>query len=255
MSPKLIRFTTCIRREMERFLRIPIQTLISPWISALLYIIVFGSIIGSRIQFFEDISYIDFVLPGILMMNIINAAFIQTSFTIYFHRFTRTIEEILSSPLSYTQMILGWTIAAVTRAFIVGAGIFFLALFFTRANMDHVFLFFFYVIVVSMIFALIGQLIGLWAEKFEHLTVLQTFVITPLVYLGGVFNSMEMIPETLRPFAKLNPFFLMVDGLRYSMISYSESNLLAGGIFLLALAIGLFVMVFLLFRRGYKLRK
>ncbi|MFH1404564.1 MAG: ABC transporter permease [Patescibacteria group bacterium] len=250
----IIPLYTFVRREFERFLRVPIQTLASPWISASLYILVFGVVIGSRIQFSSDFSYIDFVLPGILMMNIITAAFGQSSASLYFQRFSRAIEEILTAPLSYTQMIIGYMTGALVRAMIVAFGIFILALFFTKANMDHVGAFFFYVIIVSLIFSLLGLLVGLWAEKFEHLSVLQTFIITPLMYVGGIFNSISMLPESIQPIAKLNPFFYMVDGLRYSMISFSESNLMFGVIFLLGLFILLFVLVFSLFKKGYKLR-
>ena len=249
-----ISFYTFVRREFERFLRVPIQTLVSPWISALLYIFIFGYVIGQRIQFFENIDYIDFVLPGVLMMNIIFGAFGQSSSSLYFQRFSRAIEEILTAPLSYTEMILGYVIGAVIRSLAVGAGVYVIALLFTEANMDHAVLFFFYVVIVAVIFSLLGLLVALWSEKFEHLSVLQTFVITPLIYIGGVFNSISMLPEQLQIFTRLNPFFYMVDGLRYSMISYSESNLAGGVVFLILLALILFFWVFRLFHKGYKLR-
>lgn len=251
---RFISFYTTIRREIERFLRIPIQTIVSPLISALLYIFIFGYILGDRIQFFENISYVDFVLPGIIMMNIIGAAFGQASASLYFHRFSRSIDEILTSPVSYLEMILGYVLGGLVRSIIVGIGVFVIALFFTRTSLDHIGLFFFYLIIVSLMFSFIGLLVGLWAEKFEHLSVLQTFVITPLIYVGGVFNSIEMFPEPIQFFTRLNPFFYMVDGLRYSMISYTESHLMGGGIFLVSLTLILFIIVFLLFRRGYKIR-
>lgn len=250
-----IRFYTFVRREFERFLRVPVQTLVSPWVSALLYIFIFGYIIGGRIDLIAGVQYIDFVLPGILMMNIIAGAFGQSSSSLFFQRFTKAIEEILTAPLSYTEMILGYILGAVIRACTVGAGIFMIALFFTSANLDHVLLFFFYILIVSIIFGLLGLLIGLWAEKFEHLTVLQIFIITPLIYVGGVFNSIQMLPESLQTVARLNPFFYIVDGLRYSMISFHESSILGGAIFLTVVAIVLFIWTFMLFKKGYKLRK
>ena len=151
-------------------------------------------------------------------------------------------------------MILGYVIGAVIRSLAVGAGVYVIALLFTEANMDHAVLFFFYVVIVAVIFSLLGLLVALWSEKFEHLSVLQTFVITPLIYIGGVFNSISMLPEQLQIFTRLNPFFYMVDGLRYSMISYSESNLAGGVVFLILLALILFFWVFRLFHKGYKLR-
>jgi ABC-2 type transport system permease protein len=250
----LIRLKTAVKREVERFLRVPIQTLISPWISALLYIFIFGSVIGSRINFLEDISYIDFVLPGVLMMNLIQSAFGQSSSSLFFHKFSRAIEEILSSPLSYIEMVLGYVIGSIARATVVGTGIYALALFFTQASMENFLLFLFFTITVSVIFSLLGLLVALWAKKFEHLTILQTFVITPLIYFGGMFNSIDMLPPALQVAARWNPFFYMVDGLRYSMIGYSESNLLLGAVGIGALALILFLGVTYLFRIGWRLR-
>jgi ABC-2 type transport system permease protein len=249
-----IRLGTVTRREVQRFMRIPIQTLISPWISALLYIFIFGYVIGQRINLFDNIDYIDFVLPGILMMNIVTSAFGQASSSLYFHRFTHSIEEMLVSPLSFLEMVLGYIIGAIARAVTVGAGVYVLALFFTSANMAHVGLFLFYAIITSVIFALLGLLVGLWADKFEHLTILQTFVITPLIYVGGVFNSISMLPESLQTISKFNPFFYIVDGLRYAMIDYSESNLAFGAILLTSVALILLIIVVGLFRKGWRLR-
>lgn len=251
----LIRLYAAASREVQRFSRIPIQTLISPWISATLYILVFGVIIGSRIQFLDDIHYIDFVFPGILMMQLVAGAFGQSSSSLYFHRWTRSIEEMLASPLSYFEMILGYVIGSVARAMAVGLGVYAIALLFTDATMDHFLLFLLYVVVIAVLFSLIGLLIGLWAEKFEHLTVLQTFVITPLIYVGGVFNTIDMLPESIHWLVRLNPFFYMVDGLRYAMISYSESSLVLGTSLLIGVTVGLFAVVVYLFKRGWKLRK
>lgn len=250
-----IRLRTAIKREVERFLRVPIQTLISPWISALLYLFIFGSVIGDRINFLDGISYIDFVFPGVLMMNIIGGAFGQSSSSLYFQRFSNAIQEILTSPLKYTEMIAGYVIGAIARAVVVGAGIYALALLFTQATMANPLLFLFYVIIVSVIFSLLGLLVAIMAEKFEHLTMLQTFIIQPLIYVGGVFNSINMLPESLQVITRFNPFFYMIDGIRYAMIGYSESNLALGMSLLSALALILFIIVLQLFKTGYKIRQ
>lgn len=250
----IIRLKSVTKREIQRFIRIPIQTLISPWITSLLYILVFGVVIGSRIDFLEGVNYIDFVFPGILMMQIIGGSFGQASFSLFFHRWTNTIEEMLASPLSYSEIIAGYVIGAVARALAVGTGVYIIAVIFTDAAPNNVPLFFFYVLLISILFALIGLFIGLWAEKMEQMNILQTFVITPLIYVGGVFNSIDMLPENIHWLVRMNPFFYMVDGLRYAMIGYSESNLLVGTIVLTAVTILLFVTVVQLFRIGWKLR-
>jgi len=250
----IIRILAVTKREVQRFLRIPIQTLISPWISATLYILVFGVIIGSRINFLENISYIDFVFPGILMMQLIGGAYGQSAFSLFFHRWTKTIQEMLVSPLSYSEIIAGYIIGAVSRALLVGIGVYIIALIFTTTTPAHLLLFIFYITMIATLFALIGLVIALWAEKMEQLNMLQTFIITPLIYVGGVFNSIDMLPEKIHWLVKLNPFFYMVDGIRYAMIGYSESNLIGGGIFLATSSIILFALVVHLFRIGWKLR-
>lgn len=250
----IIRLTAVTKREVQRFLRIPVQTLISPWISATLYILVFGVIIGERIDFLENINYIDFVFPGILMMQLIFGSYGQSAFSLFFHRWTKTITEMLSAPLSYTEIVFGYIIGATARAIAVSAGVYAIAVMFTDASFQNIPLFFFYVITIAVLFALIGLFIGLWAEKMEQLNMLQTFVITPLIYVGGVFNSIDMLPENIHWLVRLNPVFYMVDGIRYSMIGYSESNLLYGTIGLAAAALLLFLLIIHLFKIGWKLR-
>lgn len=250
----LVRLQSVTKREVQRFLRIPIQALVSPWISATLYILVFGVIIGSRIDFLEGIDYIDFVFPGIIMMQLIGGSYGQSSHSLFFHRWTKTIEEMLASPLSYVEIIAGYVIGSVARALIVGIGVYVIALLFTDATPSNIPLFAFYLILIATLFSLIGLLIGLWTEKMEQLGMLQTFVITPLIYVGGVFNSIDMLPENIHWLVRLNPFFYMVDGIRYSMIGYSESNLVVGAIFLSGSALILFGVITHLFRIGWKLR-
>lgn len=245
---------TFIRQELGRVRRVWIQTLITPWISALLYILVFGEIVGRRIGAIAGVSYIDFVIPGLLMMNVMQSAFGQTSSSLYFQRFAKHIEEVLTAPLSYLEMVFGYVIAGVIRGILVGAGVYIIALFFTITTIDHIFLFFFYSISVALIFSLLGLLIGLWAEGFEQLNIPQTFIIMPLTFLGGLFSSIHMLPEKFQWFMRLNPFFYFVDGLRYSMVGISESSRL-GGIFLIwFLIFGLGFLVWYLFKKGYKIR-
>lgn len=250
----IIRLSAVAKREVQRFMRIPVQTIVAPLISAGLYILVFGVILGNRISFLDNINYIDFVFPGILMMQLIFGSYSQSAFSLFFHRWTKTITEMLTSPLSYAEIVLGYIIGATARALVVSSGIYIIALIFTDATPTNIPLFIFYVLVVSILFALIGLLIGLWAEKMEQLNMLQTFVLTPLIYVGGVFTSLDMLPENIHWLVKMNPIFYMVDGIRYSMIGYTESNLLGGAIFLIGSAAMLFVLIIHLFKIGWKLR-
>lgn len=245
---------TFVRREVERFLRVSIQTLVSPWISALLYIFIFGFVVGRSIDVIAGVRYIDFVLPGVLMLNIIGAAFGQSSSSLYFQRFAKHIEEVLVAPLSYFEMIIGYVFGAIARSVAVGFGIFLIAVFFSAANLAHVGLFLFYIVAVSIIFSFLGLLVALWSDSFEQLNILNTFVITPLTFLGGVFNSIHMLPEKMQVVMRFNPFFYFVDGIRYSMIGVREANTAIG----LAVIFGLILFfggaTWYLFRIGWRIR-
>lgn len=245
---------TFVRREVKRFLRVSVQTLLSPWISAALFIFVFGTVVGSRIDTIAGIPYIAFVLPGVLMMNVLMSAFSHSSSSLYFQRFARHIEEILVAPLSYTEMIVGYLTGALMRGVAVGAGILVIGMLFGASGIHSVGYFAFYIVAVSTVFALLGLLVGLWADGFEQLASLTTFIITPLSFLGGMFNSLDMLPPLMRSMTLWNPFFYFNDGLRYSMTGLHEVPLSTGVTIILCLFAALFVTVTLVFRSGWHLR-
>jgi len=250
----VIGLQTFIYREIQRFLRTFVQSVLSPWISAVLYILVFGVIVGKSIALIGGVRYIDFVLPGIVMLNLIGSSFSQTAFSLYFQRFTRHIEEILVAPISYLEMIIGYVVGGVTRGLVVGLGVYVLAIFFSAATIANFGLFLFYAVSVAVIFSLMGLLIGLWSDNFEQLSLLNTFVITPFTFLGGVFNSIHMLPEKMQIFVRFNPFFYFVDGLRFSMIGVQESNIWIGVTMILVLIFGLGALVWYLFKIGWRIR-
>ena len=245
---------TLVRQEIDRTFRVAIQTLVTPWISALLYIFIFGYVIGGRIELIAGVRYIDFVLPGILMMSVMTAAFMHSSSSLYFARFIRTIEEILVAPFSHIEMVLGYVIGAVARALIVGVGILVIAVFFGAANFAHVGLFLLYVTLVATIFSFLGLLVGLWAKNFEQLNVLNTFIIMPFSFLGGIFYSVHMLPERIQPILHVNPFFYFIDGIRYSMIGIQESNHIIGFTLIFSLVFVLGGLTVYLFKIGWRIR-
>ncbi|MFQ5328510.1 MAG: ABC transporter permease [Thermodesulfobacteriota bacterium] len=245
---------TFIRREIDRMFRVATQTLITPWISALLYIFIFGHVVGRKIDTIAGVEYIDFVLPGILMMNVISSAFTHCSSSLHFQRFIRHIEEILVAPFSHIEMVIGFVVGGVIRAVVVGIGVLIIAVFFGAAGIDHLLLFLFYTVAIAIIFALLGMVVGLWAQSFEQLSILNTFVILPFTFLGGVFYSITMLPEKMQTFALLNPFFYFIDGIRYSMIGVRESNHTIGAVVIITMIISLWLLVVTLFKRGWRLR-
>ena len=245
---------TMMRREVERTFRVVIQTLVAPVISAALYIFIFGTVIGTRIDDFAGVPYISFVFPGILMLSIINASFSSASSALYFMRFTRGIEEVLIAPFSYVEMLIGFVGSAVSRALMVSFLILAVGLLFGAVTLEHPFLFVIYISAIAAIFAMLGIIVALWAESFEQLQVLNTFVITPLTYLGGIFYSITFLPPLAARFTEVNPFFYFADGVRSSMIGYSEANTQLGALIIGGLFFGLAFLLIHLFKSGWKIR-
>jgi ABC-2 type transport system permease protein len=246
---------TFIHREVARMFRVPTQTLVAPWVSAFLFIFIFGEVIGSRIGDIQGVPYINFVLPGVLMLNVLTAAFSHASSSLYFARFTRSIEEILVAPLSHLEMIVGYITGAVIRGLIVAVGVLGVGLAFGAVQLENIFIFLFYIIAVSIAFGLLGMLVGFWAKGFEQLNAFPTFLITPLSFLGGVFYSISMLPENFQAAAKFNPFFYFIDGIRYSMTGISEGNLVFGTIFISLIIIASGVIIWYLFEIGWRIRE
>lgn len=245
---------TMFRREAERTMRVVVQTLIAPTISAALYLFIFGTVIGTKIEDFAGVPYISFVFPGVLMLSIINASFASASSSLYFMRFTRGIEEILIAPFSYLEMLVGFVGSAVVRALMVSVLILLTGLLFGAVTLVNPLAFFFYVAAIAAIFAMLGIIVALWAEGFEQLQVLNTFVITPLTYLGGIFYSITFLPDLAAQITRLNPFFYFADGIRSSMIGYSEANSTVGLIVIIGLVVVLGAFVTTLFKNGWKIR-
>jgi ABC-2 type transport system permease protein len=249
-----ISFKTLIRREIIRFSRIINQTILSPVLSSFLYLLIFGSTIGKNLSMAGNISYIAFLVPGIVIMNIINVAYSHTSFSIFYARYTKMIENELITPISNFEKILASTIGAFVVSAIVGGLICLISLIFSPLSIHNFAMFIFFFISISVTFANFGILVALMSEQFEHLSFFTTYLITPLTFLGGVFYSVSMLPEKLLLFTKINPFFYMVDGFRWSMIGYSEGNLALSIVLSFMLAVSFFFLSVWLFHIGFKMK-
>ncbi len=254
MKVNLIGLYTMLRREVKRTLRVAIQTLVAPVISSALYIFIFGVVIGTQISEVSGVPYITFVFPGILMLSVINASFSSASSALYFMRFTKGLEEILIAPFSYLEMLLGFVGSAVARSVMVALLIMGTGVLFGAVSLLHPLTFIFYVVSIATIFAILGIIVALWAESFEQLQIMNTFVITPLTYLGGIFYSIQFLPELAMKLTLLNPFFYFADGFRRSMIGVGEANQYVGLAIIIVLVIGLGSLVWYLFKTGWKIR-
>jgi len=247
---------TLIRREVERSIfRVAIQAIISPLVSAFLFIFIFGFVLGKKIELIAGIPYIEFVFPGVLMMNILTASFIASSNAVYFSRFIKTIEEVLVAPLSYIEMIVGYASSAIIRSLIIAVGVLVIGLLFGAVTFVRIDLFLFYTLGIATVFSLLGIIVGLWAKGFEQLNVLNTFIVMPLSFLGGMFYSIEFLPESIRTVTVLNPFFYFIDGMRFSMTGVTESNLAVGAVLISTLIVGLGLLVWYLFKISWRLRE
>lgn len=230
------------------------QTIIPPLVSSFLYIFIFGLSLGRLIAGVEGVSYLQFLIPGLIMMYTIEGSYINTSSSLYIARWHNSIQEILVTPLSYIEMVTAILIGGVMRGMVVSLCIYVISLLFVQIPITHPILFLGMLTMVSAIFSTVGILAGLFAEEWEHLSIVSTFVITPLIFLGGVFHSVSMMPPSLRFVTLFNPIYYMVDGLRFATIGVHSAPVVGGLLLVVVLFVALFSFAVYLFKIGYKLR-
>ncbi len=248
-------FLALAKREILRFFVVWSQTLVPPLISSSLFIFVFGFSIGRNLSVMAGgVSYLQFIVPGLVMMHLIDSSYANTSSSLFISRWHNIIQEILLSPLSYFEMVLALLAGGIARGLLVGSGVYGISLLFTRFQFHNFFIVAYFYFMITLIFSLVGLVVGLWADGFEKLSFWNTFVLTPLIYFGGVFHSLQMVPGPLKIFTQINPIFYWVNGLRYGMIGVSDASVPASMILAALVAVALFICVERLFRMGYKLR-
>ncbi len=246
---------TLVKREVLRFFVVWTQTLVPPVISAFLFLFVFGFSIGRHLNVaIGGVDYIHFIVPGLVTMHLVEAPYTNASSSLFISRWHNLIQELLLSPLSYLEIVMGLLAGSIARGLIVATEVYLASLFFTRFSFHDPFVVAYFFIVITLIFACLGLLVGLWAEGFEKLSIWSSFVLSPLIYFGGVFHSVRMLPGPLQIVSHLNPIFYLVSGIRYGMTGVSDAPVgLCIGISAVAAA-ALLIIVERLFRAGYKLR-
>ncbi|WP_299652716.1 ABC transporter permease [uncultured Jannaschia sp.] len=241
--------------EMQRFFRTLAQSVVSPVLSTSLYFVVFGAAIGSRIETVEGIPYGAFIVPGLIMLTVLTQATSNASFGIYFPKFIGTIDEILSAPLSFIEITIGYVGAAATKALFIGLIILATAFFFVDLTILHPVWMLVFLILTCVSFALLGFIIGIWADNFEKLQLVPLLVITPLVFLGGSFYSISMLPPAWQTVTLFNPVVYLVSGFRWSFFGEADVAIgLSVAMILLFLTLCLGT-IWWIFRTGWKLRK
>ena len=240
--------------EMARTRRTLVQSIVAPVISTSLYFVVFGAAIGSRIQQVGGVSYGAFIVPGLIMLNLLMNSISNASFGIYFPKFAGTVYEVLSAPVSTMEVVLGYVGAAATKSIILGLIILATAAFFIDLNIAHPIVMMLFILLTAASFSLLGFILGIWADNFEKLSVVPALIITPLVFLGGSFYSTDMLPPLWQSISLFNPVLYLVSGLRWSFYEIAEVNVIVSLASILAFMFACLGVVYYMFRTGYKLR-
>jgi ABC-2 type transport system permease protein len=242
------------RFEMARTGRTILQSIVSPVISTSLYFVVFGAAIGSRITHIEGVSYGAFIVPGLIMLTVLTQSVTNASFGIYFPRFVGTIFELLSAPVSFLEIVLGYVGAAATKAIMLGLIILVTSFLFVPLKIAHPFWMLTFLLLTGATFSLLGFIIGIWADNFEKLQVVPLLVITPLTFLGGTFYSISVLPPLWQKITLFNPIVYLISGFRWSFFEIADVNVgVSLGMTLLFLFVCLAVVRWI-FRTGYRLK-
>ncbi len=240
--------------EMARTFRTLLQSIVSPVISTSLYFVVFGSAIGSRIDSVEGVTYGAFIVPGLIMLSVMTQAISNASFGIYFPKFIGTIFEHLSAPISFVEIVIGYVGAAATKALAIGLIILGTAALFVPLQIQAPLVMLAFLLLTAVSFALLGFILGIWANNFEQLQFVPLLIVTPLVFLGGAFYSISMLPEAWQAVTLLNPVVYLISGFRWSFYGLADVSLgLSLGMIMLFLALCLGV-IWWIFRTGYRLK-
>ena len=240
-SVNFIGYRTIVRKEVTRILRIWGQTVVPPAITMTLYFIIFGNLIGRRIGEMGGFDYMQFIVPGLVMMSVITNSYGNIVSSFFGAKFGRHIEELLISPLPSWIILAGYVTGALFRGLVVGAVVILVSLFFTRLQVEHPLITLSVLILTAIVFAMAGLVNAIFAKKFDDIAIIPTFVLTPLTYLGGVFYSISLLPEFWQKVSAFNPILYMVNGFRYGILGVSDVRMVHAyliiGIFLVALTL------------------
>lgn len=251
---QLIPLYTIARKEIVRIMRIWQQTIIPPVITMTLYFVIFGALIGSQISDIDGFTYMQFIVPGIIMMSVIMNSYTNTSSSFFGNKFQKSIEEILVSPTANSTIILGFVAGGMFRGILVGFFVTLVSLLFTKIAIHNWLVLITFLLLTAFVFSVAGLINGVFAQKFDDVAIIPTFVLTPLTYLGGVFYSLSMLPNVWQVVAQVNPIVYMVNGFRYGFIGVSDINIFFALGMLVAFAVVFFVAALMLLKKGIGLR-
>jgi len=255
LALNLVAGKTIIRKEMVRVLRIWVQTIVPPAITMTLYFIIFGNLIGRRIGTMDGFDYMQYIAPGLIMMSVITNSYGNVVSSFFGAKFGKHVEEMLVAPMSYATIIIGHVAGGVLRGLLVGLLVTIIALFFTDLDVAHPLIMISVVLLSSIVFSLAGFINAVFARKFDDISIVPTFVLTPLTYLGGVFYSISLLPEFWQNVSRLNPILYMVNAFRYGILGTSDIGIGQAYAILLVFVVLLFSGCMYLMRRGIGIRE
>ncbi len=254
LNEQWVAFCTLLMKEIRRFTRIWVQTLLPPAITMALYFVIFGHLIGNRIGSMSGFNYSEFVAPGLIMMAVITNAYANVSSSFFSAKFQRSVDEILVSPMPNYIIILGYVMGGVARGLAVGLIVTVLALMFTHLNISHVFITFAVIFLTATLFSLAGFINAVYAKSFDDISIIPTFVLTPLTYLGGVFYSISLLPDFWQKVSLLNPILHMVNAFRFGILGVTDTSLAVAFISLIVGVIILFWLSLIVVEKAKGLR-
>jgi len=247
-------FQTLLYKEVLRFWKVAMQTITAPVLTAMLYLVIFGHALQDRVQVYPGVSYIGFLVPGLVMMSVLQNAFANSSSSLIQSKITGNLVFILLPPLSHLEMLSAYVIAAMVRGIAVGAGVFVITAWFAHMSFVAPWWILIFALLGAGILGTLGLIIGIWAEKFDQLAASQNFIIMPATFLSGVFYSIHSLPPFWQAVSRFNPFFYMIDGFRYGFFGQSDvdpiHSFIVGALFFVVLGFGAVRML----KSGYKLR-
>lgn len=247
---------TLYLKETKRFMKVWTQTLVAPAVTTILFMIIFSLALGGRGRMVADMPYAQFLAPGLIVMAVLQNAFANTSSSILISKVQGNIVDTLMPPLSALELTIGFVLGGITRGVVVGlsVGLAFVLMPDVSLTISNLWAVLYFALAASAMLSLVGVLTGVWAEKFDHSAAITNFVIAPLSLLSGTFYSIERLSEGWQTFSSINPFFYLIDGFRYGFIDHADSNLLVGVIYTLSINVLLTVAVYLVFKKGYRLK-
>ncbi|RLA06113.1 MAG: ABC transporter permease [Gammaproteobacteria bacterium] len=253
-NEQLIAYKTILIKEVLRFSRIWVQTILPPVITTVLYLLIFGNLIGSKIGMMDGHSYIDFIIPGLILMTVITNSYANAVSSFYSAKFQRHIEELLVSPMPNYIILLGFISGAVARGMIVAVAVTITCAFFTDMQFEHFFIILFSCFFTSALFATAGVINAIYAKTFDDISIIPVFVLTPLTYLGGIFYSIKMLPDFWQQISVFNPVLHMINLFRYGFLGVSDTNILYAFLFVVLVLIILLSWAMILLNKGIRIK-